>query len=113
MQHLAWGDVAIDCIENLQVLKVHLKKSKTYQLGKGVDMYFRKTRCSLCPVTASLHNTWPQEDKTRPVLLFQEWTTPHQVRVHLQYKTGSPSPMKTSPVIAFESEWQRQQPRLA
>ena len=37
-QHLAWGEVAIDCSEDPQTLKVHLKKSKIDQLGKGVDV---------------------------------------------------------------------------
>jgi len=48
-KHLAWGEVAIDSTENPQALKIHLKKSKTDQLGKGVDVYIRKTACSLCP----------------------------------------------------------------
>jgi len=38
MKHLAWGDMAIDCTENLQALKIHLKKSKMDQLEKGVDV---------------------------------------------------------------------------
>jgi len=41
--HLSWGDVAIDYVENPQSLKVHLKKFKTDQLGKGVDVFIRKT----------------------------------------------------------------------
>jgi len=52
-RHLSWGDVAIDCAKNPQTLKVHLKKSKTDQLGKGVDVYIGKTGCLLCPLTAS------------------------------------------------------------
>ena len=38
-KHLACGDVAIDDSSNPQLLKVHLKRSKTDQLGKGVDIY--------------------------------------------------------------------------
>ena len=51
-KHLAWGDVAIDDLNNPQSLRVHLKRSKTDQLGKGVDVYVGKTDGPLCPVTA-------------------------------------------------------------
>ena len=54
-KHLAWGDVAVDNTDNPLILKVHLKVSKTDQLGKGVDVYVGKTNCPLCPVTATLH----------------------------------------------------------
>ena len=47
-RHLAWGDVAIDDLNNPQSLRVHLKHSKIDQLGKGIG----KTDCPLCPVTA-------------------------------------------------------------
>ena len=53
-KHLAWGDVAIDDSSNPQLLKVHLKRSKTDQLGKGVDIYIGKTNCPLCSVVAVL-----------------------------------------------------------
>jgi len=42
-KHLAWGDVAIDSTEDPQLLKVHLKKTKSNQLGKKVDVYIGKT----------------------------------------------------------------------
>ena len=51
-KHLAWGDVAIDDASNPQLVKVHLKRSKTDQLGKGVDIYIGKTDCPLCPIIA-------------------------------------------------------------
>ena len=51
-KHLAWEDVAIDDVHNPQLLRVHLKRSKTDQLGKGVDVYIGKTDGPLCPVTA-------------------------------------------------------------
>ena len=54
-KHLAWGDVAVDNTDNPQTLKVHLKVSKTDQLGKGVDVYVSKTNGPLCPVTATMH----------------------------------------------------------
>ena len=49
-KHLAWGDVAIDDPHNPQTLRVHLKRSKTDQLGKGVDVFIGKTDCPLCPI---------------------------------------------------------------
>ena len=38
--HLAWGDVATDSEERPSIIKGHLKKSKTDQIGKGVDVYW-------------------------------------------------------------------------
>lgn len=49
-KHLAWGDVAIDDVHNSQSLRVHLKRSKTDQLGKVVDVYIGKTDGLLCSV---------------------------------------------------------------
>ena len=50
--HLAWGDVSLDDVLAPTTLKIPLKKSKTDQLKKGVDVYIGKTNCSLCPVGA-------------------------------------------------------------
>ena len=46
-KYLAWGDVATDDA-------VQLKRSKTDQLGKGIDIYIGKTDDPLCPVTATM-----------------------------------------------------------
>ena len=51
-KYLNWGDVAIDDGSNPRLLKVHLKWSKTDQLGKGVDIYIGNTDCLFCPVIA-------------------------------------------------------------
>jgi len=51
-KHLTWGDVVIDSVECPQTIKVHLKRSKTDQLGKGVDVYIGRP---LCPVVAVMH----------------------------------------------------------
>jgi len=53
-RHLAWGDRAIDSTEDPQSLKVHLRRSKSDQLGNGVDVYIGKTDCPLCPVVATM-----------------------------------------------------------
>jgi len=49
-KHLAWGDIVIDNTEDPQSLKVHLRRSKSDQLGNGMDVYIGKTDCPLCPV---------------------------------------------------------------
>ena len=53
-RHLAWGDVSLDSVLEPTTLKIHLKKSKTDQLKKGVDVYIGKTNCPLCPVGAGV-----------------------------------------------------------
>ena len=45
--HLAWGDVTINDHKNPTILKVYLKKSKTDQLGKGVEVYMGSPLSSL------------------------------------------------------------------
>ena len=50
--HLAWGDVALDNTQSPTLLKIRLKRSKTDQLGQGVDIFVGRTECSLCPVAA-------------------------------------------------------------
>jgi len=54
-RHLAWGDLGVDDTEQPQMLKIHLRKSKVDQLGKGIDVYIGETNCRLCPVTAAVH----------------------------------------------------------
>jgi len=51
-RHLAWGDVAVDSLDNP---KIHLKTSKTDQLRRGADVYVGRIDCPLCPITAVLH----------------------------------------------------------
>ena len=52
--HLAWGDVAVDSVDNPQMIQIHLKQSKTDQFGKGVDVVLGGTGTDLCPVAALL-----------------------------------------------------------
>ncbi len=51
---LMWGDIAVDSLENPTMVRVHLKRSKCDQFGKGADIILGKTGLSLCPVTAIL-----------------------------------------------------------
>ena len=54
-QHLAWGDVSVDDLENPTLLRLHLKRSKCDQLSKGIDVFIGCAEDShLCPVTACL-----------------------------------------------------------
>lgn len=50
--HLAWGDVAVDSTQSPTSIKIQLKRSKTDQLGQGVDIFVGKTGCPICPVAA-------------------------------------------------------------
>lgn len=52
--HLSFNDVAIDNPNSPQLLKVHLKASKTDPFRKGVDIFLGRTRGDLCPVAAML-----------------------------------------------------------
>ncbi len=53
--HLSWGDVPLNDIRNPVLLRVHLKKSKCDQVGKGVDVYVGRIPGDiLCPVAADL-----------------------------------------------------------
>ena len=45
---LAWGDIAVDNLANPQMIRVHLKKSKCDQFGKGSDIILGRTGSLLC-----------------------------------------------------------------
>ena len=49
---LAWGDVSVDDKHSPTALRNSLKKSKTDQLGNGVDVYVRRIDSPLYPVGA-------------------------------------------------------------
>ena len=48
------GDVAVDDHSNPSLVRIHLGKSKTDQLGIGVDIHLGRTDEDLCPVAALL-----------------------------------------------------------
>ena len=52
--HLAWGDVAVDDLQDPKMVRVHLKQSKTDQMGQGAHIILGRTRLDLCPVTTVL-----------------------------------------------------------
>ena len=49
---LTWGDVTIDDAAAPTMVKVHLKKAKCDQFGKGADIIMGRTYKDLCPVVA-------------------------------------------------------------
>ena len=51
---LAWGDIAVDNPAAPQMVRIHLKTSKTDQLGAGSDIIIGRTDSNLCPVSAIL-----------------------------------------------------------
>ena len=64
--HLSWGDVSIS--DDGRVLRVFLKRSKTDQYGRGVEVFMAATDNDLCPVTAV--RSYVSLRGTRPGALF-------------------------------------------
>ena len=69
--HLAWGDVSINDHKNPTRLKVYLKKSKTDQMGKGVEVYMGKVSGPLCPVSAATPYIVSKGSSNGPFFKFQ------------------------------------------
>ena len=63
---LAWGDVAVDSITSPSMVKVHLKRSKCDQFGRGVDVIVGRTGSPICPVTAVLEYVRVRQDEPGP-----------------------------------------------
>ena len=49
---LLWGDVAVDSTLSPLMVRVHLKRSKSDQFGRGIDVIMGCTSIAACPVTA-------------------------------------------------------------
>ena len=69
--HLAWSDVTINDHKNPTILKVYLKKSKTDQLGKGVEVYMGKVTGPLCPISATTSYMVSRGSSNGPFFKFQ------------------------------------------
>lgn len=52
--HLSWGDVAVDDRHQPTMLRIHLRRSKCDQFGRGVDVFVGRTANEICPVAATL-----------------------------------------------------------
>ena len=70
--HLSWGDVAVNDRAAPSILRVHLKRSKCDQFGRGLDIYVGKTNSSLCPVTAVVDYIRLRGDYQGPFFLFRD-----------------------------------------
>ena len=68
--HLSWGDVATNSRENPAILRIHLKRSKCDQFGRGTDVFVGRTNNELCPVAALL--AYLAERGSRPGPLFTD-----------------------------------------
>ena len=53
-QHLSSRDIAIDSLQDPQVVRIHLNRSKTDNLGRGADIFLGRADHDLCPVAALL-----------------------------------------------------------
>lgn len=53
-QHLSFEDVAVDSVQNPQLIRIHLRRSKTDQFGSGADIFLGRTDIELCPVVGLL-----------------------------------------------------------
>ena len=52
--HLAFGDIAVDCTSNPSIIRIRLKRSKTDPFRRGMDVFVGRTHNVLCPVSAML-----------------------------------------------------------
>ena len=66
--------MAIDSTQSPSLLKIRLKRSKTDQLGQGVDIYVGRTGCSLCPVAAVSRYMVSRGGEGGPFFLFTDGT---------------------------------------
>ena len=66
---LSWGDVAVDSRSSPTMVKVHLKRSKCDQFGKGVDVIVGRTDSPVCPVAAVVAFIASREDRPGPFFL--------------------------------------------
>ena len=66
---LSWGDVAVDSISTPSMVRVHLRRSKCDQFGKGVDVIVGRTGSPICPVTAVLEYIRVRQDEPGPFFI--------------------------------------------
>ena len=50
--HLNWGDMAVNDPAAPTMLKIHLRRSKCDQFGKGADVFVGRSGNELCPIDA-------------------------------------------------------------
>jgi hypothetical protein len=70
--HLSFHDVEVDSLSQPQILRVHLKASKTDPFRVGIDIFIGKTDNSLCPVSAVLSYMVERGADRGPFFRFQD-----------------------------------------
>ena len=65
-------DVAVDDQESPSVIRIHLRRSKTDQFGRGVDIYLGATGDELCPVAALLAYLAVRGGEDGPLFRFRD-----------------------------------------
>lgn len=70
--HLGFNDVTVNCVRCPQIIRVHLKASKTDPFRVGIDIFIGKTENDLCPVTATLAYMVARGAGSGPFFRFQD-----------------------------------------
>jgi hypothetical protein len=68
--HLNFQDVAVDDPADPSIMRIHIKYSKTDQLGRGADVYLGRTHQDLCPVASLLAYLAVRGDGEGPLFKF-------------------------------------------
>ena len=63
---LTWSDISVDRRDNPRVVRIHLKRSKCDQFGKGADIFLGRVDTPICPVAALLGYMAASGDKPGP-----------------------------------------------
>ena len=69
--HLSWGDVAVGNRTYPSIVKVHLKRLKCNQFGRGVDVIVGRTDTPICPVVAVVTYIGLRQDRAGPFITAQ------------------------------------------
>ena len=83
---LCVSDITIDSHTNPQILTIHLRHSKTDQLGAGQYIHLGRTNDALCPVSAILSYMAIRPCTTNKLFVFQDGSllTRHRLVLHLR-----------------------------
>ena len=71
-RHLNFQDLAVDDQLNLSLLRIHLKYSKTDQLGSGLDIVLGQTYQDICPVATAMAYLTVRRDGEGPLFKFAD-----------------------------------------
>lgn len=70
--HLAWGDVSVNATAPPSMVRIFLKRSKTDQFGRGVEVFLGATGDDLCPVAAIVAYAGRRGVAPGPFFLFED-----------------------------------------